>query len=235
MHLVQLDLETLVEVPGPEVATRPFSIDRSGRRATFMQAGIFPGGDPYIQRLEFFFSRWDERLLDIRRLTGGPYTINEYNEPDRRAPVVSGDGGTVVFASASTLDVGEPDPEVFWRIYAYYVAADALRQVAGLPFGQNFADAAITDDGRWLSFLSSIPDDPQRSVPARLDLHTGAVETPVAGLDVEVSDAAITADGSGLVFATAADLDPRVIPGLAIPTATENCSGTTSRAAPSTR
>jgi hypothetical protein len=99
------------------------------------------------------------------------------------------------------------------RIFIYDVASATLKYVRGLPAGATLNLPVLSDDGRWLSFLSSriVPAGFRQAFGALLDLQTGELLDPIGGItDSPTYDAVISGDASTIVLSTPADLDPRV-------------------------
>jgi Tol biopolymer transport system component len=70
------------------------------------------------------------------------------------SPVMTADGGTVVFATAATLGIAPADVGAGCHVFAYDVASHTTRLLLSLPAdAQKFDLPAISDDGGWLSFF----------------------------------------------------------------------------------
>jgi YVTN family beta-propeller protein len=170
------------------------SIDRAAQRVAFTQT--VSTDDPELPRRQVFY--YDRLLRETRQVTAFPFA----SRPQRRlaGPVISGDGTRIAFASGSG-----------WQIYAYDVGSRDLRSLTTLATNAAFERPSISEDGRWLAFVTTQPERPNLNIGALLDLDSGVLEAPVAGLDgFESFDTLITADARGLVVSSVADLDPTV-------------------------
>ncbi len=196
-------------------ASQFFSIDRRGRRIAFQsQHDLDPSiGNP-VGTLQYFV--YDEETRRVTQVTADPHAI-DWNASCPRlggtTPLISADGSIVVFVTSATLGIVS-DSETRCHIFAYDVAKRALRHVAALDPGVQLDLPAVSDDGRWLTYISSHPvpwaGDQRSGFGARLDLLTGEVTDPIAGIITPTFDAVVTGDGSKVLLSTEADLDPRV-------------------------
>src|SRR5262249_12084638 len=89
----------------------------------------------------------------------------------------------------------------------------SLRHVADFSSDELIGFPILSADGRWLSFIETLPVGPGivRTYPALLDLSTGAVSTFIEELGGNSSlESVVNQDGSELVISNQGDLDPRV-------------------------
>lgn len=96
----------------------------------------------------------------------------------------------------------------------YDVAAAEWDEVTAFPSTvRHLYRPALSDDGRWLSFvvIESIPPLGDRRIPVLMDLQSAEIRSPALDVDGFTSfDSVVTGDGRSLVISTQADLDPRV-------------------------
>jgi hypothetical protein len=96
----------------------------------------------------------------------------------------------------------------------YDVAGAKWEQVAAFPSNvRHLYRPALSDDGRWLSFvvIESILPTGDRRVPVLMDLQSTEIRSPAVDVRGFTSfDSVITGDGRSLVISSRANLDPRV-------------------------
>lgn len=211
-----IDLESGERVFVLDGVLQYFTLDYSGKRVAFQShRNLDPSvGRPEGSRQYYLYDATDGR---IRQLTSAPDAIDYLADcpPVLGAiPRITADGSAVVLVTRSTLGVIAPAPGDGCHVFVYDVAAASLRHVVTLPDGIGLDARAVSDDGRWLSFVVSRPVPPliaYQAMPALLDLDTGEVYDPVAG-DEEWPgyDSLVTGDGEHVVFSSQGDLDPRV-------------------------
>jgi hypothetical protein len=193
-------------------ATQFFSVDRTGRRVAFQRQTT--GAETPAGTYQFFL--YDELTEETRQLTAAPDAIQLTATSDMcprlfgTTPLITADGGTVVFLTASTLGLVPEDPAAGCHVFAYDVERAALRHVTGVPRHLVLDSPYLSDDGRWLSFAFIDVSDRPRVSAGLLDMTTGALLDPVGEVELAGFDSAIAGDGNVLVLTSQADLDPRV-------------------------
>lgn len=189
--LVFLDLASNAKLLYPYLPLG--EIDRAGKRMTFLDD--VPADNPDVQLRQVFL--YDRELLELRQVT--TFTT----DPDMRgrsAEVISGGGNTIAFGANRPL-----------HVYAYDVASRELRDLATLRPNAPFDRPSISDDGRWLAFVTLTAAHPDLFTGVVLDLASGVFDPPIAALDgFRTVDTLITPDGRYEVISAAADLDPSV-------------------------
>lgn len=206
---LQTDVPQLVAAGG-EVY---FSVSRDGRYAVYQKRLRGPDGGSTAQ---YFWQ--DTETGEERQLTDSPDAVvitgNRSVCPriGGTTPHISGDGQRVVIVTGSTLDMTADDPAVGCRVFLYDVPSDSWELAAELGAEGSLNNAALSENGRWLSFTNSRPvAGGRQAFPALLDLETGTLTDPVAGIsDFASFDSVITYDGRYIVLSSFADLDPRV-------------------------
>jgi len=189
-----------------------FSVDRTGRRVAFQRQTT--GSETPAGTYQYFLH--DEVTGETRQLTAAPDAVrldapsDMCPRPFGTTPLITAEGATVVFLSASTLGLVPVDPAVGCHVFAYAVERAELRHVTGVPRQLILDSPYLSDDGRWLSFAFIDVSDRPRVSAGLLDMTTGALLDPVGQVELAGFDSAIAGDGTLLVLTSQADLDPRV-------------------------
>jgi hypothetical protein len=189
-----------------------FSVDRTGRRVAFQRQTT--GAETPAGTYQYFLH--DEVTRETRQLTAAPDAIrldapsDMCPRPFATTPLITADGTTVVFLTASTLGLVPEDPAAGCHVFAYAVERAALRHVTGVPRHLVLDSPYLSDNGRWLSFAFIDVSDRPRVSAGLLDMTTGALLDPVGQVELAGFDSAIAGDGRLLVLSSQADLDPRV-------------------------
>ncbi len=190
-----------------------FSVSQDGRYVAYQKEVREEGG----ARLRQYF--WQDTATgEERQLTNSPDAVVLSDKDDicprvsGTVPHISGDGQRVVIVTGSTLASVAAKPTVGCRVFSYDIPTDVWKLAAELPLEIALGNSVLSADGRWLSFTSSRPvAGGRQAFPALLDLATGELTDPVAGLaQFAALDSAITYDGHSIILSTTADLDPRV-------------------------
>jgi hypothetical protein len=202
-----LDLGTRDVTIGPNTSSRlSVRSDTAGERIIFESTQDL---DPDVGNLrgERQLFLYDDGHSTVRQITRGNSGLEScvYSALPRAA--ISADGGTVAFVTRDGQGLSSVDG---CHVFVYDVAEDTLRLVATLSTGNAASEPTVSGAGRWMTFVVSTPElFAYRG--ARIDLETGIVEFPLAGLtEFPTFDAVISEDASTVVISSRADLDPRV-------------------------
>lgn len=190
-----------------------FSTSRDGRYVAYQKNVRGEDGERIRQ---YFWA--DTETGEERQLTDSPDAVVINGRPDAcprqsgTMPLISGDGMRVVIITSSTLSLVTDDPMVGCRVFLYDVPSGRWTVAAEMASGFSLGGPNLDQNGRWLSYSSSRPvPGGFQAFPALLDLETGELTDPIAGIEDFASfDSVITYDGRYVVLSSAADLDPGV-------------------------
>lgn len=153
---------------------------------------------------------YDRPARTSHQITADPHAFEpgEGSPCHGSLPALTRGGDLVVFASPADLGVTPAEAPAGCRVFAYDVGEARLRYVATIPGGGGFDVDSVSDDGRWLTFVTPPPRQSAQPRAMRLDLAAASFED--VGGDLPAFDAVVSGDGSHVVFSSRADLDPAV-------------------------